>query len=119
MSRIIGMVMNSPIGRHIMKILCRSGKFKDTEKVIRYHLFGIGIGTDIVFGISVPEVPPVVLRYSQLCKSLWCSVALPADKQRLAFAGKTRPATAAPRNPRNLLPLSASSKQIAGADYPD
>ena len=30
-------------------------KFKDTEKVIRYHPFGIGIGTDIVFGISVPE----------------------------------------------------------------
>ena len=38
-----------------MKILCRRGKFKDTEKVIRYHPFGIGIGTDIVFGISVPE----------------------------------------------------------------
>ena len=38
-----------------MKNLCRRGKFKDTEKVIRYHPFGIGIRTDIVFGISVPE----------------------------------------------------------------
>ena len=38
-----------------MKILCRRGKFKDTEKLIRYHPIGIGIGTDIVFGISVPE----------------------------------------------------------------
>ena len=38
-----------------MKILCRRGKLKDTEKFIRYHPFGIGIGTDIVFGILVPE----------------------------------------------------------------
>ena len=38
-----------------MKILRRHGKFKDTEKVIRYHPFDIGIGTDIVFDISVPE----------------------------------------------------------------
>ena len=38
-----------------MKALCRRGKFKDTEKVIRYHPFGIGIGIDFVFGISVPE----------------------------------------------------------------
>ena len=30
-------------------------EIQDTEKIIRYHLFGIGIGTDIVFGISVPE----------------------------------------------------------------
>ena len=36
-----------------MKILCLRAKFKDTEKVIRYHPFGIG--TDIVFGISVAE----------------------------------------------------------------
>ena len=38
-----------------MKIPCRHGKFKDTEKVIWYHPFGIGIGTHIVFGISVPK----------------------------------------------------------------
>ena len=39
-----------------MKILCRRGKFKDTEEVIRYPPLGIGLGTDdIVFGISVPE----------------------------------------------------------------
>ena len=38
-----------------MKILCRRGKFKDTEKVVRCHLFGMGIGTDIEFGISIPE----------------------------------------------------------------
>ena len=37
-----------------MMILCRRGKFKDTEKVIRYHPFGTGIGTDVIFGISVP-----------------------------------------------------------------
>ena len=40
---------------YIVKILCRQGKFKETEKVVRYHPFGIGIGTDIVFGISVLE----------------------------------------------------------------
>ena len=40
---------------HIMKILRRRGKFKDTEKIIRHHPFGISIGTDIVFGMSVPE----------------------------------------------------------------
>ena len=40
---------------YVMKNLCRRGKFKDTEKVIRYRPFGIGIGTDIVFGISVSE----------------------------------------------------------------
>ena len=38
-----------------MKNLCRRGKFNDTEKVIRPHPLGIGIGTDLVFGISVPE----------------------------------------------------------------
>ena len=39
-----------------MKILCRRGKFKETKKkVIRYHPFGIGIGTGIVFGVSVPQ----------------------------------------------------------------
>ena len=38
-----------------MKIFCRRGKFKDTEKIIRYHPFDIDIGTDIVFGILVPE----------------------------------------------------------------
>ena len=31
-----------------MKILCRRGEFKDTEK-------SFSVGTDIVFGISVPE----------------------------------------------------------------
>ena len=36
-------------------ILCRREKFKDTEKVIFYHPFGIGIDTDIVFGNLVPE----------------------------------------------------------------
>ena len=46
-----------------MKILCRRGKFKDTEKVIRYHAFGIGIGTGIVFGISDLKAPPVVPKY--------------------------------------------------------
>ena len=40
---------------YVVKILYWHGKFKGTEKVIRYHPFGIGIGTDIVFGISVPE----------------------------------------------------------------
>ena len=41
---------------YIMKILRRRWKFKDTEKkVIRHHPFGISIGTDIVFGILVPE----------------------------------------------------------------
>ena len=34
-----------------MSILCRRGKFEDTEKVIRYHPIGIGIGIDM----SVPE----------------------------------------------------------------
>ena len=38
-----------------MKILCQRGKLKDTQKVIRYQPFGIGIDTDIAFGISVPE----------------------------------------------------------------
>ena len=39
-----------------MKILCWRGKLKDTEEVIRYPPFGIGLGTDdIIFGISVPE----------------------------------------------------------------
>ena len=47
------MLTDAPIAHCILKILCRGGKFKDTEKVIRYHPFGIG--TDIVFGISVPE----------------------------------------------------------------
>ena len=38
-----------------------------------YHPFAIGIGTDIVFGVSVPESPagsteiPNFIRYSQLC----------------------------------------------------
>ena len=49
------MVMGALSNIYIMKILCRRWKFKDTEKVIRYHLFGIGIGTDIVFGILAPE----------------------------------------------------------------
>ena len=39
-----------------MKILCRRGKFRDTEEVFRHHLFGIGTDTDVVFGISVPEI---------------------------------------------------------------
>ena len=43
------------VNLYIMKILCRRGKFRDTEKAIRYPPFGIGIGADIVFGISVPE----------------------------------------------------------------
>ena len=53
-----------------MKILYRRGKFKDTEKVIRYHPFDIGIGTDVVFGILVPESTagsteiPNFIRYS-------------------------------------------------------
>ena len=57
---------------YIMKILCRRGKFKDTEKSHSYHPFGIGIGTDIVFGISVPDSTagsteiPNFIRYSQL-----------------------------------------------------
>ena len=33
------------------------------QKVIRYHPFGIGMGTDIVLDISVPEIPPVVPKY--------------------------------------------------------
>ena len=40
---------------YIMKIQRLKEKFKDTKKVSRYPPFGIGIGTDIVFGISVPE----------------------------------------------------------------
>ena len=44
---------------YIMKILYRRGEFKSTEKVIRYHPFGIGIRTDIVVGISVPEITAV------------------------------------------------------------
>ena len=46
-----------------MKALCRRGKFRDTEKVIWYHPFGIGIGSDFVFGISVLKVPPIVPKY--------------------------------------------------------
>ena len=46
MSCIVSMVTYADIGD-----IC----YEDTEKVIRYHLFGIGIGTDIVFGISIPE----------------------------------------------------------------
>ena len=38
---------------YIMKILCRRGKLKEAEKSIRYH--PLGIGTDIVFGMPVPE----------------------------------------------------------------
>ena len=70
MSRIISMVTDAPIGHNIMKMLCRRGKFKDTEKASRYHPFDIG--TDIVFGISVPESTagsteiPNFIRYSQL-----------------------------------------------------
>ena len=77
LSCIVSMVTDAP--RDIlynMKILCRCWKFKDTEKVIRYRPFGIGIGTDIVFGISVPESTagsteiPNLIRYSQL----WAAV---------------------------------------------
>ena len=70
---VISMVSDAPIGRiPILKILCRRVKFNDTEKVIRYHPFGISIGTDIAFGISVPESTvgsteiPNFIRYCQL-----------------------------------------------------
>ena len=46
-----------------MKILCRRGKFKDTEKIIRNHPFGIGIGADTVFVFRYLKVPPVVPKY--------------------------------------------------------
>ena len=57
---------------YIMKNLCRLEKFKDTEKVIRYHPLGISSGTDIVFGILVAESTvgsteiPNFIRYSHL-----------------------------------------------------
>ena len=59
MSSIVSMVTDALSGIYIMKIPCRRGgggkRFKDTEKVIRYYRFGIGIGTNIALGISVPE----------------------------------------------------------------
>ena len=64
----------------IMKLLCRCGKFKDTERSIRYHPFGIRICT--VFCISVPENTagstdiPNFIRYSQLCYHLTQDISL-------------------------------------------
>ena len=46
-----------------MKALFRRGKFKDTEKVIRYHPFGIGIGIDFVFGMSVLAGSTKISKY--------------------------------------------------------
>ena len=49
-----------------------AGNSKIPKEVIQYHPFGIGIGTDGIFGISVPESTvssteiPNFIRYSQL-----------------------------------------------------
>ena len=50
------MVTDSPI-RHIYyeDSLSTQEIRRYRKKVIQYHPFGIGIGTEIVFGISVPE----------------------------------------------------------------
>ena len=55
-SCIVSMVMDSPI-RHIYyeDSLSPQEIQRYRKNVIRYHPFGIGIGTLIVFGISVPE----------------------------------------------------------------
>ena len=74
------MVMDPISDTCIMKILCRRGKFNNTEYRYRsewYHPFCIGIGTDVVFRIPVPdstagstEIPKYqkyFIRYFQLC----------------------------------------------------
>ena len=55
MSCIVSMVTDVPIGHMYYEDYLSAREIKNTEKVIRYHPFGIGIGTDVVFGISVPE----------------------------------------------------------------
>ena len=49
------MVTDAPIAHIYYEDFFGAGNSKILKKVIRYHPFGIGIGTDIVFDISLPE----------------------------------------------------------------
>ena len=55
MSCIVSMMKDAAIGHIYYEGSLSVRKIKDAEKVIRHHPFGNGIGTDIVFDISVHE----------------------------------------------------------------
>ena len=58
MSCIVSMVTDAPVGHIYYEDSLSAREIQRYRKIIRYHSIGIGIGivTDIVFGISVPEV---------------------------------------------------------------